>query len=691
MQKGILLKDGIPFFPIGFVFGTDDASLAQAAAIGCNAVHFEVGWNVAPSAGPVDESAFITFGDKIKRAGDWGFAAFPLLTGHYVPDWFLHDYPQEENKPLGSDGKGTGDWFPYSIHFPAMREAIQPFWKGAAQVATTYPNVVCMNLWNEPCYGGTWNKGSQYADYSKWGLADWRKELQGKYPEIQQLNQAFGTTFESWNAVQPPNQPDQFGRKYWLAWMEYGQRYFAGFFSFERSVVKGVAPDLMLANKKQTNLWDQSSASSGTNWKLLGESEDVSGLDMYTGSPFLSRTIMDGACSYAEGKPVMLFEVNTVPPNAAARTPDVIRTVLWAPLAGGARGMFIWGLVNDPESGLLNDQAASPEARAEYARLIRSISIHQREFASPRLQGKIGVLYSTTGALQYGKDTIPNYAMGAFDLFRNSHFQVDFIPEEDLNDNKLSGYRLVVLPSYCILRDAGKEAVGKYLYDGGHILCFADALMMDENLVPTPLPDWLGINAPKPAIGDHSNQRIGKTDEKLAGYLEDEIQISGVELISAMDNPQQNLIQGAQIKTKTTGDVLAYNSDSYPAIVATNGDRVVYCAFHSAYSSSLRGLMEGIARSVFGLRQEVRLVGVQSQFTDSSLITGVRSDYKDPHYRYLLVINTQFRPRNIKFEFEGSWRVEKELLHPEKSASTLDTYEFAPREVYLFTLTDHKQ
>jgi beta-galactosidase len=548
-----------------------------------------------------------------------------------------------------------------------------------------------MNFWNEPCYGGTWNQGSQYADYSKWGLADWRKELQGKYPDIQQLNQAFGTTFENWEAVQPPHQPDQFGRKYWLAWMEYGQRYFAGFFNSERELIKGVAPNLMLANKKQTNLWDQSTASSGTNWKLLGESEDVFGMDMYTGSPFLSRTIIDGACSYAEGKPVMLFEVNTVPANAAARTPDVIRTVLWAPLAGGVRGMFIWGLVNDPESGLLNDQAVSPEARAEYARLIHNISIHQREFASPRLQGKIGVLYSTTGALQYGKDTIPNYAMGAFDLFRNSHFQVDFIPEEDLNDTKLSEYRLVVLPSYCILRDAGKEAVGKYLHNGGRILCFADALTMDENLVPTPLPDWLGINAPKPAIGDHSNQRIGKTDEKLTAYLEDEVQISGVELISAMDNPQQNLIPGAQIKAKTTGDVLAYNSDSYPAIVATNDDRVVYCAFHSAYSSSLRGLMEGIARNVFGLRQEVRLVGVQSQFTDSSLITGVRSDYKDPQYRYLLVINTQFRPRTIKFELEESWRVEKELLHPEKNVPALDTYEFAPREVYLFTLTDHKQ
>jgi len=98
--------------------------------------------------------------------------------------------------------------------------------------------------------------------------------------------------------------------------MEYGQRYFAGFFNSERELIKGVAPNLMLANKKQTNLWDQSTASSGTNWKLLGESEDVFGMDMYTGSPFLSRTIIDGACSYAEGKPVMLFEVNTVPANA---------------------------------------------------------------------------------------------------------------------------------------------------------------------------------------------------------------------------------------------------------------------------------------------------------------------------------------------------------------------------------------
>lgn len=686
LQDGMLLKDGDPFFPIGFVFGTDDQSLSQAKAMGCNAVHFDVGWSVTPTEGPVDPAALRELSEKIELSGEWGLAAFPLLEGHYVPGWFSQKFSTDGNEPMGSDGKLTGSWTPYSLHFPAMREGIKDFWKCAAKISMAHPNVVALNLWNEPCYGGTWNKGTQYADYSQWGVADWRKEMQASYPSMTELNAHYNTKFTDWKTLLPPKSAEEFGRKYWLSWLEFGQRSFAGFFNMERSVIEAAAPDLPLANKKQTNPWDQSSASSGTNWRLLSESEDFFGIDLYSGSPFASRTILDAACSYAGKKPVVIFEINTMPPTLEARTPDLVRTLLWAPLVGGARGMFIFALINESEHGILNDTTAGPEARSEYTKVITNISTHQRELASPRLAGKIGVVYSTVGTLQYGNGIVPEYAVGAFDLFRNSHFQVDFIPEEDIGEKTLSAYKLVVLPSYCVLKANERTEIAKYLDKGGRVLSFAESLAKDENLVPIDVPSWLGLSTRSIAIGERENQRISKTNEKLEPYLDDEVRISGVELVSLMETPAANLIPGSEIKTKNIGEVLAYNSDSYPAIIATRERQVIYCAFRSAYSSPLRALMEGLAREFLGIKQEARLVGLQTRITDSSLLTGLRVDFKKPDKRYLLVINSQYRQRKITFDFEDSWKVENELLHPEVKPESFENWNFAPREVYLFTL-----
>ena len=686
LQDGVLLNNGRPFFPIGFVFGSDDKGLSEAAAMGCTAVHFAITWSACPAPGPVDKAALHDLSGQIELANKWGLAAFPLLIGHYIPDWFSQQYPLTGNQPLDNHGQPIGSWTPYSLHFPAMRAAIQDYWKASAELASPHANVVAMNLWNEPAYGGRWDQGGQFADYSTWGVADWVKDLKTKYSTVADFNAAFGTSFTDWSDVQPPKSPEEHGRKLWLEWTEYGQRYFAGFFDWEKSVIRSVAPKLLLTNKKQTNPFDSSAGSSGTNWRLMDNAEDISGLDLYSGSPFSSRTILDAACSYAGKKPVMVFEINTMPPTIGARTPDTIRTQLWAPLVGGARGMFIFALIKESEHGLLNDANATPEARAEYTRLIKNISGHQRELASPRLAGKIGVVYSTIGALQYDKATVPEAVGGAFDLFRNSHYQVDFIPEEDISEAKLADYQLVVLPSACVLTGKEKDCVGSYTEKGGHVLCFAGALSTDEYLAPMPLPKWLGISNVSSAIGDRSDQRISKTDPRLSPYLDDEIQISGVEQVSPMAEPTKDLILGSEIKTNDPGEVLAYNSDSYPTVISTNKHRVVYCAFRSEYSEPLRGLMEGITREIFGLKQEVRLANALDKTTDSSLLTGLRTDYTDTSRRYLLVINSQFRKRVVKFDCEGSWKIQNELLHPKSSSSGFATWTFEPREVYLFTL-----
>jgi beta-galactosidase len=700
LANGVLLRAGTPFYPIGFVFGTSDDMLAQAKAMGCNAVAFDIGWSYVKAPGDVPEATFATAQATIQRASDWGMASFPLINGHYVPGWFNKEYPRlpkktvvtdgKTNQPLGSDGKATGSWFPYSSEFPALREEIVPFWKGAAKMLSKEPSVIGACIWNEPTLGGAWNGPKQFGDYSMWAIEAYRKAMQAKYTELSALNAAQGTQVKSWDEIEPPKTPEEGSRRAWLDWMEFGQHSFADFFVRERSILKAAAPDLLLSDKKQTNPWDGSAASSGANWWLMGQAEDIFGLDLYSGSATGSRNTLDAACSYADGKPVMIFETNSMPASAQARTPDMLRTLLWAPVVGGARGMFIFAMIKNTEHGILGDKAANDAGRAEYTRIISQMASHQQELASPRVPGRIGVVYSTTGALQMPGDTIPHFVAGAFNLLRNSDYPVDYIPEERCNAAFLGRYALVVLPSACILKKDEADALETYLTKGGKVLAFGNSLARDEVFAPQALPACLGLDKREPTIGDRSNQSISNVDTVLEPYLDGDLEVKGAEMVSSLTGDASAILPGQEASTVTQGKILANSADGYPVVVQTHGGSVVYCAFDSEYSNTLRTFVEGITREIFGLKAEARLIDSGTQATEPGVITGLRQDWKDPNKRYLIAINLLFRPVSVQFDLPDGWKPTKESLHDADSdSSKLSGLEanLGARQVYLFELT----
>lgn len=695
VHDGMMWKDDQPFFPIGYVFGSGDKPCAQLVAMGCNAVHIDVGWNVSPAPGPVPAEAFDGVKDDIRLASQWGIVVFPLLTGHYIPGWFSEKYSSAENGPLGSDGNSTGNWFPYSTHFAPMREAISHFWQSAAQALAPEPNVMALNYWNEPGYGGQWDHGDQFADYRPFAIEDYREFLKEKYKTLAALKQAHKQNYASFDALQPPRKPDEFGPRAWLEWMRYGQDYFAGFFEWEDGILRKAAPDVRLANKKMAPLVDASAASNGLNWAKMGRCEDIFGVNIY-GSGLTYRNVMELARSYADGKPVVIFETNVMPTNAEGRTPGRVRTDLWAPVLGGARGMFIFCLTNDPSHGLLSDQAVSVEARKEYVRFTRAVGQYQRELESPNVPARIAVLYSTTATLQTPGESIPHFITQAYNLFRNSHYAVDFLPEERCDAKTLARYQLVVLPSYCILPPEQLSALGEWVKDGGRVIAFGHSLATNEYLEPVPPPAWLGLIDRKGAIGDRTGLTIEKVPESLRLYLQPQTQISGVESVSRQTGDEK-VVPGAALNLQTAGRVLAVNSDSYPAIVQNPAGNVVYCCFDSVYSEPVRSLLEGILREVFHLKQDVRLTN--DDVTDAGVWVSLRQDYKDPNVRYLLVINTHARQRTVRMEFfekfakdagAPGWRFGKESLNnltPLDGSPEQPTFRLDGEQVYLLRLT----
>ena len=93
VHDGMMWKDDKPFFPIGYTtYGAGDKVYAQAVAMGCNAIHNEVGWHVTSSPGFVPKDAFYPIQKEIRLAGQWGLVTFPLLACHYLPGWFTFHF-----------------------------------------------------------------------------------------------------------------------------------------------------------------------------------------------------------------------------------------------------------------------------------------------------------------------------------------------------------------------------------------------------------------------------------------------------------------------------------------------------------------------------------------------------------------------------------------------------------------------
>jgi beta-galactosidase len=414
------------------------------------------------------------------------------MASHDIPGWFSHKYPSPVGLAIGSDGKPTGNFIPYSIHFQPYKDLLETYWRSLAPVLAAEPNVLTLNLWNEPNYGGIFSSPNVFADYSDPGIADYRAYLHKKFKDdLGAVNTALGQNYGSWDDIDPPHSVSDQGPAAWLEWTRYGQFALADFFDKERAIIKSVAPNALLANKLAAQPWDQSAASSGTNWYLDSKSEDVAGIDVYVGGPLHCRDMAEAASSESGGKPVVIYETNTMPPDAAHRTPEAVRTYLWGHVLGGADGVFVYALSRDPTYGILSDAAAGTPAREQYARFMKDVSAHQQELETHAVPTRVAIIYSTTAILLIPGITVSRSIIAADDLVQMSDVPADILSEERCTAEGLSRYSVIVLPSYTILTKPERDALDAWVAAGGKVLAFADSDTQDENLHPIDRPSWL--------------------------------------------------------------------------------------------------------------------------------------------------------------------------------------------------------
>lgn len=644
----ILSKEGKPFFPLGFVFGTSDADLKAARALGMNSVHAEyLPLKLFPTeVDSVDSAAVTELHELHRRIAAHGMSFFPLLNAHGLPPWLS---TVAGGPPKDARGEKIGLWFNFSLHDPVFLNFLRKYWTVIATEFGTDPNVYSFVSWNEPGYG---------LDATPAALANFRNDMHRRYGTMEAFNRAVNAKFDDWNELPAPQTPDD-NRAYWYEWVRFHQQTFAAFFADQRRFFKSIAPNAKFSGKHPVSvlsgdaLWCNDIPSQAL-------AQDIYGCDLYNGSIYHYRNSMEAARCLSGGGPVITYEtrpqVGLKPPKPG---PAVIQ--LLAQIIGGCRGMFFFDWdANNKEHGFNNDTATPPPVRRDLTRLFQAINANQAAFASARPAAEIAVLTSNFSSIHYGTGPDPTareeYARRltqTYDLLRNQHFAVDFIADSQL-DATLAKYRLLVLPSLSILDSSGLAAVERFRKNGGKLLAFAEALTRNEHFETIPLPVSLGLETRTPAPFNRGMLRLVEVTPELTPWFRSELTVQKPEIVNPV-LPEKTLIPGEVIKTGGSFTPLAANQDAFASILLTHDGGVLYCAFDSLYSEGLSRLLGGLLVTQFDLHPELSIVRDGNEVLEALTARTVGEDGTE----YFWIANAGPNPANWQCHLPNGAKIKR--------------------------------
>lgn len=600
LKEGQLFKDGKPFFPIGFVFGSSDEEMERAKTYGANSIHMEYSIRTLFPDSPdeVSEQGRKQIRELHERAARHDLALFPLLTGHYIPAWLRQ---AAGGSPVNIQGEKIGYWFEFSIHDPVFLEILEKFWVEVAKEVGDDPNTVAFVNWNEAAYG------LDATHYSHKAYKNW---LQQRFGKIENMNEQVGTNYESFDKVEIPSDIES-NRYEWYLWVLYNQEAFANFFAWQREVIHSVAPDAKLSGKHPVMALT-GDALFVNDIVLQAATQDIFGCDGYNGSLLHYRNIMEVARSLNPYGPVITYE--TRPQKSLTNNPKQSVLQLFAQIIGGARGMFYFCFGEEPRYGFETDSATPPAVREELTNLFCLIRDNQEIFAIPRQQAQIAVLLSNPSTIHYGtvpdpsqRDEYTKRVQQTYDLIRNQHFAVDFISERQFPDGKLMEYELLVVPSLTILENKDLHYIETFIKNGGKLLAFGESFARDEKFNSVSPPPFLGLRTRKHAPWNRGQMRLVEVLPSLEPYFKTELIVQKPEIVDPL--PMEDAIPGYVPKIKVGQIGLVGNQDAYPSIIRSDDGQVIYCAFDSLYSEGLSHLIGGIIEKEFNLKREISVIG----------------------------------------------------------------------------------
>jgi beta-galactosidase len=492
--------------------------LDQIKSLGFNTVRTWIEWtNCEPEEGRYDFSALSTLVDL---AGEAGLRVIVQVYIDSAPDWVGRRFP--DARFVASNGLAVESQASPGFCFDHLRvrEKILRFFAEAAKVVKDKPAFLGWDLWSEP-HIINWAELNHLGDleyvqfcYCHSTKARFRDWLKMKYRTIENLNQAWYRTFESWEEVDPPRFGTILTYTDYIDWKSFISDKLAEDLEMKAQAVEAVAPQGVVTSHSATpGLFTKPVWSGTPDDRKMAAAVDYYGVSLYPKhawtvrpwSPFFRAAGNDfiRSMSWANGG----FTVGELQAGYGVfgmklSVPVVgsdLRDWMWSVVSCGARAVNIYAyypMSSGYEAGgygLVELDGKVTERAVEAGKIARTITENMDLFLRSRpVPAEVAILYNPlshmvggqqafTGEGQtVGVNNLSESLQGVHRAFFERGIPVDFLHVMDLTPERWKQYKLLVVPYPVMMSQADVKKLIAYVDDGGTLVSEARCGWVDE-------------------------------------------------------------------------------------------------------------------------------------------------------------------------------------------------------------------
>lgn len=401
-----------------------------------------------------------------ERGDERDFRYSRMIACNQLPASFAEKYPQA----MG------GGWSGVSTLHPAVREFERRYLGIITRAAAKYVSPGVQVLYGE---------NSHSLSRHPLEVAAFRKWLQERYGDIAALNAAWGSAYESFEAV--GNGEEATGPVAWHDRGIFNQMLFSDWSAWLVRTAKEGDPQALCTGYPSLLSWDDSSDfSAGIDMEALCRVFDVNGFDTaaldYGGKQWAMNSITGFAMPQE-----LLRAFNPDHPNYDPELhmvnlkqpypPEYIRAAMWQGFLHGLSASSLW--VYQRSEGIDSMLTFQPRVMAEYLRTgldLRRLVEPVRAFQ--RAPEEVAILYSLT-SIAYNAQHLPELRSayeGTFFLDAD----VGFVTERTVLEGGLAGRKLLIVPAASHTPAAVAAAIRRWVETGETLWLVGDCLTHDE-------------------------------------------------------------------------------------------------------------------------------------------------------------------------------------------------------------------
>lgn len=569
--------------------------LNRIRALGFNAVRTWVEWaHCEPRPG---EYHFENLELLLDLAHEEGLRVLIQMYVDSAPDWVPRQFPDalfeaqsgEKVPPQAAPG--------CCVDHAGVAEAVNRFYTETARVAAARPAFYAWDLWSEP-HIINWaiiqyvpNAQFCFCPYTRKRFQAWLKD---KYRTLDELNRAWYRNLDSWEEAQPPRFGTILSYTDFIDWKNFIYDKLAEDLRDRYNAIRKADPSHVITSHAAVpSVFTSPFGGDGeADDFLMARQVDFYGTSLYPKHSFpkthwerwkLQLAIDFSRCA---NRPNGGFYVGELQAGFGTRgvvvgdpvTADDHRIWLWSAVAGGARGVNFFSyypMASGYESGgygLVELDGALTERARESGRIAATIDRHKELFLQSRpLQAQIALLYNPLAQMVGGEqncgpaNALRDSLVGYWRIFREANIPVDFVHRTDLEQGRLDGYRLLILPFPVMFTPEAARGLRQFVERGGYAVAEARLGWNDDRgfaaeVIPgMGLSEVFGVRESKVKMDDRIAMNRAEGRHPLLEGLAPDAQLEGCFFGESID-----------LREDRPAQLLARLKDGSPAVAASS-------------------------------------------------------------------------------------------------------------------------